>query len=133
MSFSDPGDFCMDDDDLKTFLGWPNLGGVLTIVNGLLWIALTVVMQRHSEAVPEGVVIGAFLVLSLPLPLFCWMPGYTEGGILGQCILIGLNAFAWGYGLSWVWKNVLQPCAGYILLITGLIMAVLFWMYALTW
>ncbi|TVS20333.1 MAG: hypothetical protein EA424_04515 [Planctomycetaceae bacterium] len=144
------------DDHLKVFSRWPDLGGVLTIVNGLLWIALIAGRGgKPDEAISAEMYITLVIVLGLPifLPLSFFVPlGFSEEGVFLMAFLIGLNAFAWGYGLawfwsslSWIWRNLLSPIRKsrggpgvatvlyYPLLIIGLASAVLLWMYALTW
>jgi hypothetical protein len=95
----DADDLPVDGEVMHAFLGRPTRGGMLTIVNCLLW---AVVVLGLAARVP---------VLSLPALVACWpvawlfiLPtlGNRDGDTLVvACVMIGVNAPLWGYGLSW--------------------------------
>ena len=109
-----------------TFRVWelPGLGGWLAMLNGALWVASFSLARAHSVDPPDWVqiVVGTtVLFVSLPVALPFVLPscphgGYPdEGETVGMAIMIGLNAFAWGYGIAWLlggvkkWIRVLRP------------------------
>jgi len=77
-------------------------GGKLTILNCLLWAIVAVGVA--TDAPP----------LLLPALVVCWpiawlfiMPVFGRVTPAGStevmaCIMIGINSFLWGYGISWV-------------------------------
>ena len=93
------------------FLGWPNLGGWLAMLNAAFWLFAAAVGPRvhvHSQAVDILFAI-AVLVLSLPVawpfvfPSTCG--GMTESDLVVRAVAIGVNAFAWGYGVAWLYRR----------------------------
>jgi len=98
---------------MNTFVRWPSLGGVLAIVNGLSWLALFLV-TRYTALASE-LTIGIAMLLSLPIAFPFLLPrGHqtpTDADTIFLCVVIGLNAFAWGYGVSWLWQNVIRRCS----------------------
>jgi hypothetical protein len=92
-----------------SFRSTPTLGGRLSILNGLAWIAL---VTATGEVISSGN--GRFddffriaaLVLSVPLATFLILfpaVGHrpTMESIVTEAIVIGLNSLIWGYGLAW--------------------------------
>jgi hypothetical protein len=91
----------------------PNRGGVLTIINSLFWLGFAWFIEQ-----PNG---GAWtthdwiLRLSMPLllyfsaPLLCpvtfAMRGNDAQSLIWNCVVLGINAFIWGYSLSAVWSS----------------------------
>ena len=81
------------------------------MLNALLWVAL--IIAARTQTVPEpfvGLFVIVSLILSLPFALPCLLPDPhpTVASTLSFCLIIGLNSFAWGYGLSWLWRNVFR-------------------------
>jgi hypothetical protein len=82
------------------FLGRPSRGGMLTIVNCLLWAVVLI-----------GILIKENLLL-LPALVACWplawvfilptLDGSSSTELVAACIMIGVNSFLWGYGISWL-------------------------------
>ncbi|MCA9211129.1 MAG: hypothetical protein KDA55_22375 [Planctomycetales bacterium] len=95
---------------MKILLRRLDLGGILTISNSVLWVALLLIAQ--SRVVPESVVIGIAMVLSLPFALPFILPrGHhlpSDADVVAVLVVTGLNAFAWGYGLSWLWSHMFR-------------------------
>lgn len=91
---------------MRRFLGRPTRGGLLTILNAVLWLLLFSYGELLYHGSPPrafGPVIAlAGLVLSLPLTP-CFFMGFADHGLTGIIetgLLLGLNSFLWGYGLS---------------------------------
>lgn len=87
------------------FFGRPTRGGVLTILNAVLWLLVAYgAMNGVAPLVP------LFFILSPPLA-WCFVlpvlgnrsPGAGQALVMA-CVMIGANSFLWGYGLSWVWS-----------------------------
>jgi hypothetical protein len=86
---------------MNEFLRWPGLGGTLTIINGLVWIGLLAV--GPSRIVPDPV---WWIIVLIVLPGGHSVP--SDQDTIASCFLIGMNAFAWGYGLAWIWQHVFR-------------------------
>jgi len=99
------------------FRSAPSLGGRLSILNGLAWIAL--VAATGSAC---GMGNGRFdimfqiiaLVLSVPLATFLILfrgVGHrpTVDSIVIEAIVIGLNSLIWGYTLAWFVRMMAKP------------------------
>jgi hypothetical protein len=93
----------------RKFLGRPNLGGWLAMLNAALWLLIGITVQTVVpgsalvQRVTETTLAISTLVLSLPLtPCFCGLVGPHRRGedIVLSCLLVGLNAFLWGHGLA---------------------------------
>lgn len=95
---------------MKEFLRWPGLGGTLAIANGLVWIGLLAV--GPSRIVPDPVWMIILLIVASPFAIPIVLPGGhsvpSDQDIIASCFLIGMNAFAWGYGLAWIWQHVFR-------------------------
>jgi hypothetical protein len=117
-------------DEPPTFRVWgrPSLGGWLSLVNLVFWVALFLALRLTSNSwagkEPEWLeaLIPVGIFMSLPFACVFLGPGHGSGGdpmneAIGMAIVIGLNAFAWGYGLAWLiggvkkWRAVLRPRA----------------------
>ncbi len=98
------------------------------MLNGLLWVGL--VVSSLNGAVPSQVSIAIAMILSLPIALPFILPTVgdqpSEADVIGHCIIIGINALAWGYGLSWLWENVCRRRMLPMLLVVAAIIAGLF-------
>jgi hypothetical protein len=86
---------------------WPTRGGWLTIVNALAWGAMALGgLYRGVTPFGEGWRGAVYWVFATPVAWF-FVPvrrGYGDVEDLWfVSVVIGLNAFAWGYGLSWLW------------------------------
>jgi len=94
---------------MHRFFGRPDKAGVLTIINGLLWVAIAYWLptDNPSDAVLVTILILA-VILSLPLagPIFFFHLFYTDEntrrGVVASCVIIGVNCFLWGYGPFWL-------------------------------
>jgi hypothetical protein len=79
-------------------------------INGLVWISLFAV--GSSRIVPEPVLIAIALIVAFPFAISFMLPsGHSvpsDPDAVLLCILIGINAFAWGYGLAWIWRHVFR-------------------------
>jgi hypothetical protein len=77
-----------------------SLGGILSVANAVGWLVVFIA--------PDYVFIRFIaLALSVPLAMIIVPPvmdGPPYGGIPG-CLLIGVNSFVWGYGVSLIWSN----------------------------
>jgi len=95
---------------MKAFFGKPSLGGVLAMANGLAWVGWHILVPR--ELLPDALMLGVAVVLAFPFALPLLVPRLhhdpTTVEIVLICIVIGLNAFAWGYGVAWLWRNVFR-------------------------
>ncbi len=93
----------------KGFFGRPTLGGMLAILNCVLWAILLSV----PEPIParwHGVYVGVFIALGLPLRVFCLLLPHGLGpfDVIIPCVIMGLNSFAWGYGIAWIWGKIAE-------------------------
>ncbi|WP_010584420.1 hypothetical protein [Schlesneria paludicola] len=81
----------------------PNLGGWLTILNCAAWPVLISNLQTAESPVFEIVIACLFLV-GLPFAWILLLPsaegGPTYNGVVMVSIVVGMNSFAWGYGLA---------------------------------
>ena len=93
----------MDRRELKRLFALPNLGGILSIINCLFWLALATHTDRLPDALEYVVIPAAYF---FALPLICIAPILPRFNtprpynaiLLG--ISIGANSFLWGYGLA---------------------------------
>ncbi len=118
---------------MSRFLRRPDLGGVLSIVNGLSWVALVVLAL--NGAISSEIFISAGMVLSLPIALPFVLPTvghhHSDGDVVSICIIIGVNTLAWGYGLAWLWQVVCGRQPLFMLLAVATIIAALFGFFLL--
>jgi hypothetical protein len=85
----------------------PTRGGMLTILNCALWLVFVCVVRFVPEpwSIPATVLpwvlappgVGCLAVL----PQLGGGP-VTLGGVISAATATAVNAFAWGYGLSWI-------------------------------
>ncbi len=104
------------------FFGCPSRGGILSMVNMLLWLSFYALLQGVPMTRTLEKLWGlAFLVLSLPLLLpFHLSQGFRCGGpseseIIVSTIVLGINAFAWGYGIAWLIRFARWNPSAYLL------------------
>jgi hypothetical protein len=93
--------------------GWPSLGGWLSLLNLAFWVGFLLLLHSlsnprrpHQEWDWLEPIMPLAIFMSLPLTCF-FMPthgyaGEPMAGAISGAILIGVNAFAWGYGLAWL-------------------------------
>lgn len=94
---------------MRRFLGWPTLGGRLTILNCLLWAAWALLGSPFHFERPQTVDLVILWTLSAPAAWLCIFPVslHTDPGfIVYGCFVIGANSFAWGYGIAGLWRLV---------------------------
>ena len=77
-------------------------GGKLTIVNGLLWLGVAVGVATDTPPL-----LWPALVVCWPVAWLFLLPLFGRISMVGPelpvaCLMIGVNSFLWGYGLSWV-------------------------------
>lgn len=77
----------------------PTRGGKLTIVNCLLWGVAAVGIVTDVEPLAYAAVVACW-----PVAFWFFLPtlNRTREEILLACVMAGVNAFVWGYGLSWI-------------------------------
>jgi hypothetical protein len=106
------------------------LGGWLSLFNMAFWVGVFLLLHstrdargiQHMEGLEwlEGPIMTLVLFMSLPFAAVCLGPGLGSGGdpmneAIRMAIVIGLNAFAWGYGLALLiggvkkWIAVFRP------------------------
>ena len=88
------------------FLGKPTRGGKLTMANCLLW---ALVLFGYPAFLPAPVAWVIALVVSLPAALPCILPALGSSRVedlLVPLVMIGVNSFVWGYGISWIVSRV---------------------------
>lgn len=94
------------------FLTPASLGGKLTLLNANLWIIFFLLLQsqqNRTEPWPDAfvsILIISMLLLSLPFGTCVMLPSLgtssaTVSSTIFAATVLGLNAFAWGYGLAW--------------------------------
>lgn len=123
----------------QIFLGCPTLGGTLSMVNMLLWLSFYVLLRGVSTTQTLEKLLGlVFLVLSLPLLWpFHLSQGFRCGGpskseIIVTTIVLGINSFAWGYGIAWLIRLARRNPSAYVLYgLCGI--GLLYYYYRLVW
>ena len=86
--------------DMGYFAGvfrMPTRGGKLTVVNCLLWGVVAL-----GAAADWPLLAYAGLIACWPVAWLFFLPSLDPGEVVVRCIAIGVNAFLWGYGISWV-------------------------------
>ncbi|HEX5106518.1 MAG TPA: hypothetical protein VFV87_22015 [Pirellulaceae bacterium] len=107
--------------------GRPSLGGWLSLLNIMTWLALLTLLRCTADAGGmnreewwTAPVMFTMVFMSLPLASCLLGPGGGGRGdplseAVTMAIVLGLNAFAWGYGLALIvggvrkWIAVLRP------------------------
>ena len=95
------------------FFGFPTRGGQLTVLNCAFWL-LFVLFAKYANPSPPSWAVAMFipsvLVFSFPVAIWCFLPQLdyspTLWDIIRQSVLIGVNSFVWGYGLSFVIRKL---------------------------
>jgi len=84
------------------FFGMPTRGGKLTIVNCLIWVIVMIGIVTNSSPLqlPEIVVCWPVAWLFLLLTSPDGRPWSIDVAV-ANCVIIGVNSFLWGYGISW--------------------------------
>lgn len=80
------------------------------MANGLLWGGLFLIVRNVT--IPEPIILVVAVALSFPMALpfiFIEGPDRSTGDAIFMSVLIGFNAFVWGYGLSWIWRTFQCP------------------------
>jgi hypothetical protein len=97
---------------MPPFFRLPNRGGLLAILNVTLCLTLThyVNVYRHGH-LPDGwlrsTIFCIWIVLSLPLTPCVLMSGWNDlDDLIKLGVLLAINAFLWGYGLSWLYTRI---------------------------
>lgn len=97
---------------MSGFLGRPQLGGWLTILNGSFWV-LFAVLGRFDllDNTPRWILVPLIIVFSLPLAFPCMMPSMGHGSprpeaVVVVSVVLGLNSFVWGYGIARAFTRV---------------------------
>jgi hypothetical protein len=102
---------------VRKFLGLPNRGGILTIVNCLFWLWFVWCAEQpgsgswSSHQWFQWLSMVAVLVFSAPLlcPVtFLMNWGHDIQGLILDATVVGINAFIWGYSLSAFWAAHLR-------------------------
>ena len=98
------------------FLGRPTRGGWLTIVNAGFWAIAFVCSELPLDA-PDWLkfpVIALMVIFSLPIA--CPLSVLAQGGgrisaaeVILLSVFVGVNALAWGYGLSAIYGRLTRP------------------------
>ncbi len=99
---------------------YPNLGGRLAILNACGWALLALFQFNGGRQYPEVYVVAAS-ILGFPIVWPFLAPGamiqsdfLAQFDIVAKCLLIGLNSFVWGYGIStmvrWIRRSTNRPC-----------------------
>ena len=85
----------------------PSLGGKLAIANCLAFVGI-ILLAMTGYLEPDGgerILHCVMMFLSLPLAFPFLIPSMgppTAIEIIVACLAIGINSFAWGYGLAWM-------------------------------
>jgi hypothetical protein len=107
------------------FLTPLSLGGKLTVVNANFWVIFVLLARGNllSRDLPYGIAYpGEVLIVVMSLPLVCLVPTITGPtgiwailptiglpgvwGLLVAVVILGSNAFLWGYGLAWIIERI---------------------------
>lgn len=87
---------------LRRFFGLPTRGGILSMANCALWLLVT--WNMMTEPSPLIGVLALFLSLPAALPFILPTLGdrsdTAAAGLVMACLMIGVNSFGWGYGIS---------------------------------
>ena len=79
-----------------------DLGGTLTMCNCAVWPAL--VLLASIPDVHEAIPVVLMFLFALPFAWLFMLPELdsrpTNFDVISTCVIIGLNSFAWGYGLA---------------------------------
>jgi hypothetical protein len=109
--------------------GWPSLGGWLSLLNLAFWVGFLLLL--HSLSNPRRANEADWLEALVPLAIFMSLPftcflmpthgyaGEPMAGAISAAILIGVNAFAWGYGLAWLIDGIRKWIAAINELVSG--------------
>lgn len=94
----------------------PNLGGWLSILNGLAFLCLVELSQMIERHQPVLFLTVCFFVLGFPcLWPFLLTPrlhGPCESDIVTAAVMVGVNSFCWGYGLAAILRWVDRKLRG---------------------
>jgi len=95
---------------MSAFLGKPTGGGILTILNCLLWVPVVVGFIATDESFVLRPLAILALALSLPIAWSFILPTLGDRsssagfGLVMACVMIGVNSLLWGYSISWLWS-----------------------------
>ena len=88
-----------DTHDMGPLFAMPTRGGKLTLLNCLLWGVAALGVVTDVEPLGYTAVIACW-----PFAYWFFMPTLNSSReqLVLACVVAGVNAFAWGYGLSWI-------------------------------
>ena len=93
---------------MRKFLTLPSLGGRLAIVYLLLWVIIG--FLARGQMLPGQVMYWIEVILSFPLVTYL-IPTTGPGNELGLVFFVAvivINSYVWGYGVSWIWQEVIR-------------------------
>ena len=98
-------------------IGHPSLGGWLAVINCLFWLGVAwfgPTWKANSGLASFEVVLLLFMSLPIAWPLMLPSLHYTPtySSVVLTCLVIALNAFLWGYTLSWIVKRSHRRLSG---------------------
>lgn len=86
-------------------------GGRLTLLNCVLWIVVVGGVRLLPQSIVVLLPLG--MILSLPgtaclfiLPEMGGVGPVAKDKVFVICLMTGVNAFVWGYGLSWILSRI---------------------------
>jgi hypothetical protein len=101
---------------VRKFLGSPNRVGVLAITNCLFWLGFAWFIEQPNSGAwsTDQLILRLLMPLALffSAPLLCpvtfAMRGNDAQSLIWNCVVLGINAFIWGYSISAIWASHLR-------------------------